>query len=244
MVRALRTAAPTMSAVELVEAALDDESLFKLVIGEFDRRGAAPDLAAAERVAQAYDAGRVHAWLAAVLLGRVGHPAGYPTLLAIVRSGDGAARGYVEEAFGRLAGEGPVDALVALLRESDSQPARSVAARSLAAIGARSAIPEVTAAVRAGRIGFWPARAALVGLGVEDERVASWLRSDARVDATLGCAVVFERMERQRAAKGSEGPSAALGALVLTAVDAGTPSLLRHEEEALRAWAATVSGAT
>ncbi|MDO9019723.1 MAG: HEAT repeat domain-containing protein [Deltaproteobacteria bacterium] len=243
--RDLRQAAPTMSAVELVEAALDDESVFKVVISEFERRGdAAPDLAAAERVARAYDAGRVPAWLAAVLLGRVGHPAGCPALLAIVRAGDEMARGYVVEAFGRLAGEGPVDELVALLRDGDSQRARSMAARSLAAVGARSAIPEVAASVRAGRIGFWAAREALVGLGVEDERVAAWLRSDARVDATLGCAVVFERLERQRAEKGSEGPSAALGALVLTAIDAGTPSLLRHEEAALRSWAARVSGAT
>lgn len=231
-IKALRERAATMSATEFVEAAFDDGNVFKFAAKELDgRAGAPPDRAAAERVVRAYEEGAAPEWMVAALLGRVGHEAGYPTVLAIARKGD---NGYVEEALTRLAGPGTAEDMLALLRGGESPEARALAARVLGAIGARAAIAEVVAAWRAGRIGTKPARGALVGLAVDDATVEAWLRWGDAMEATLGCEVVFERLELRR--NGGVKPSRALAPWVCTALDAAGVELLRYKREALRAW--------
>lgn len=206
-----------MPTTELAAFVIGHEHACKLALVELDRRaGEPPDLDAATSVLRAHGEQRVAPWLAAALLRRIRHPSGYPAVLAILRgpAGDSAsAQGYAAEAVARIAGPRSAADLLPWLRDDPSPEVRRGAAHALGLAGARDAIPDLHDAVTRGRIGVRTARAALVDLDVDDRVVAGWLRSAHPADVVLGCAVVFERLERARSHRCGRAPEGTLAPL-------------------------------
>lgn len=235
-----------MRATTLVELAIGEERSFKTVIAELERRsGEPPDPEAATAAVRAYEAARVEPCVAATLLGSIRHPLGYGTALAILRGPAGpsaAAHSYAAEAIAAMVGSRCAEDLLPWLRDDPSPAVRRAAAHTLAKAGVREAIPFIHEAFTGGRLFVRTARESLVDVGVDDATVAVWLQSERSTDAILGCAVVFERLERARWRRPVREPGVALAPLVLTALDRAASMTLRYQRESLEAWAATVGG--
>lgn len=225
----------------LAQRAIDREDRFKDVVGEFERRRhLPPDESAAAAVVSAYAAGRAPPWLAAVLIGAIRHPVGYPTVLSIIRDNHRSlAESYAPAAIVKIVGRGRhpdcLDDLIALLRDAPETQVRCTAARTLGLLGAHDAIPALFDALRGERIVWRAARFALTQMPVDDDALAVWLRGDA-VERRAACEVVVDQLDATR--RGAPGPSPSLRPLVLRAIDQGTAVLLTGENEDLRAWAA------
>jgi hypothetical protein len=102
--------------VELASGAITWAINFKAAALALERLR--PDESAATIVVDAYQEDRVAPWLAALLLGAIRHPHGYPTALAILRRGAGQlSESYAGPAMAKMRGGAALDDLAAVLRE-------------------------------------------------------------------------------------------------------------------------------
>lgn len=244
MIKPLFTKPPSvMTSVELATAVVDNHDAVKMVLAEFDRGAARePDAEAAELVVRAFGEGRIAPYWAAALLGRIGHPSGYATVLAILGAPSQQNTScYAEEAVARLAGPRCASDLVPWLTDGDRpDDVRYAAARALGLAGAREALPVLCQEAGGGRIAYRSARTALVDLDVGDDVTAAWLRSERGSVVRLGCGVIFERLERKEErswSRAARSPGRELAPLVAAACAREDVPLLGNEREALRAWA-------
>lgn len=230
-----------MRATALVELAIGEERSFKTVIAELERRSSEPpDPDAATAAVRAHEEARAEPWVTAALLGRIRHPLGYGTALAILRGPAGpsaSAHSYAAEAIAAMVGPRCAEDLLPWLRDDPSPAVCRAAAHALAMAGVREAIPFIHEAFTGGRLYVRTARESLVDVDVDDATVAAWLRSERTTDAILGCAVVFERLERERSHRRVREPGVALAPLVLTALDRAASMMLRYQRDSLEAWA-------
>lgn len=230
-----------MRATALVQLAIGEERSFKTVLAELERRSSEPpDPDAATAAVRAYEAARAEPWVAAALLGRIRHPLGYGAALAILRGPAGpsaAAHSFAAEAIAAMVGSRCAEDLLPWLRDDPSPAVRRAAAHTLAHAGVREAIPFIHEAFTGGRLFVRTARESLVDVDVDDAAVAAWLQSERTTDAVLGCAVVFERLERARSRRRVREPGVALAPIVLTALDRAALVILRYQRDSVEAWA-------
>ncbi len=148
-----------LDASQLAELVVRDNGLVKSVGVELETR--TPDEAAARHVEAAYGEGRVQAWLAAELLGRIAHTCARP-LLERVLAQPTASRTtltYAACALVRVQGPSVISSLEILLRDGPSAALREAAATALAL--AKSADLVVSILAAASRQKLRPSAAAL-----------------------------------------------------------------------------------
>src|SRR5829696_8007388 len=112
------------SDIALIEMAVADHPRFKVVAAELQRRRPAREQAAL-RLIELHRGGAAPPWLTAHLLGCVGHPAGYATVLAILRAAPGSlAESYAGVAAVRIAGTAACDELVQIMTDAENLHSR------------------------------------------------------------------------------------------------------------------------
>ena len=168
------------SSLELVEAAIAGTG-WKSAGLALEAR--VPDAACAHAIMTAYRSGRCEAWMAAWLLGANGHPDGYETVLAILRSGAGkGSESYAGVALAKMRGDDALPDLVAILDEPHhARWVHEGAAFGLGEIRDPRALEALLAAVDRGRVRESKAGFIAHEHGVTPIRLLAWLRGD---DAT------------------------------------------------------------
>jgi hypothetical protein len=141
-----------LSSVELVQRTITGEENFKAVAIEFESRP--PDLAAAQRLVEAYREGRAAPWLTALLLGRLRASEGYPVTREILLAAPGQlAESYAGPAMARIRGEAAREDLLGIVMNEAPKRSREGAAYGMALLRGPGVADEILAAFRAGRIG-------------------------------------------------------------------------------------------
>src|SRR6185436_3410929 len=138
--------------LQLVEDVLQDRLMWKR--GVLALQGRPPDAASARAVILAFERGACEDWKAACLLGAIGHPDGYATALAILRSGDSTrASVYAGPALTKMWGAAAFADLAAILGDpAFDRRIHEGAAYGLAELADPRAVDVLMAAVDAKRV--------------------------------------------------------------------------------------------
>lgn len=135
----------------IVAAAIDKHLLMKMA-GDRLRKLPADESAAA-RLVRAYETGDAPPWLAAYLLGCIGHDRGYDTVKAILLSSPGMlAESYAGVALMRIRGEEAGGDLERILTEGPTRVCRDGAGYGLAELGGARSAERVLEAIRSGAV--------------------------------------------------------------------------------------------
>ncbi|XXX82471.1 hypothetical protein WMF30_27330 [Sorangium sp. So ce134] len=178
------------SSSKLVATALTDHGRFKHVAAELERR--APDADAASAVEQAYRAGEAPPWLAAYLLGCIGHEVGYATVREVLLTAPGLlAESYAGPALAKILGERALPDLCALLRDAPKQASREGAAYGLGHLKSPRAEEALLEAVTTGRIRWHTAAGILARIPIAARRLGELLRSSETVQLRLATEIVW-----------------------------------------------------
>lgn len=132
---------------ELIDRAIRSEVSFKLVGIHLDDQ--TPDEDAARHLIAEHDSGAAQPWLAAYLLGCIGHDVGYDTEMRILEESPGlGAESYAGVAMVKIRGERAFDDLLQLMSDAPQRRGREGAAYGLLRIGSpRAAHAVLDAAV-------------------------------------------------------------------------------------------------
>ncbi|HVK63645.1 MAG TPA: hypothetical protein VM694_04185 [Polyangium sp.] len=164
------------TSTKLVAIAIADRGQFKHVAAELERR--TPDADAASALVEAYRAEEAPPWLAAHLLGCIGHELGYATVREILLRAPGLlAESYAGPALAKILGERALPDLCALLRDAPKQVSREGAAYGLGHLGSPSAEAAVLEAVTTGCIRWQTAASILARLPIAPRHLCGLLRS-------------------------------------------------------------------
>ncbi|WP_104985660.1 hypothetical protein [Sorangium cellulosum] len=178
------------TSTQLVAMVLADHGRFKHVAAELERR--APDADAAGALVEAYRAEEAPPWLAAHLLGCIGHEAGYATVREILLNAPGSlAESYAGPALAKIRGERALQDLCVLLRDAPKQVSREGAACGLGRLGSPSAATALLEAATAGRIRWHTAAGILAGTPIAPRRLGELLRSGETAQLRLATEIVW-----------------------------------------------------
>lgn len=216
--------------MELVQLAVEPTGNFKRVGKELGDRE--PCEEAARYLCAAYRQDRVPAWLAAYLLGQIGHRAGYATARAILEAGLGAlSEGYTGCALARIAPQQAETDLAQLLHSGSNKAVRSGAASGLGKLGTPNAVAIIIDAIRERALFEKTASSVLEPLLQSELELAELLRDD---DPKLVRTALLLLEARCTATAPTPPPTQALQELVLAVMD--TVRLSLHTRRHLLAW--------
>lgn len=137
-----------MSAIDLVDAVIEDRKSFKKAGRELE--SLPPDPEAVDRLITAYRDGKTPGWLAVYLLGCVGHTNGYETAMSILLSNEG--KSYAGVALAKIDRLRAFPDLRQVILRGQHQKVRSDAAYGLAAYRSEEAIDVFLKAHDGGRL--------------------------------------------------------------------------------------------
>ena len=172
----------TYSTERIVEVALEDMVQLKAAAPELD--GRPPSYEAARIVLDAFAEERAEAWVAARLLGCIGHECGYETVHAFLLR-EGMAASYAGPAMVSIRGGGAFDDLREALFTAATLMGREGAAAGLASLGPRATGPILSATLQ-GRIRWQSGAQKLKELRVDSGVVAELLASRQERAARVG----------------------------------------------------------
>lgn len=182
----------------LVERALRNELSWKLVGIHLD--GRKPSRDAAERVLSALETGDTRAWLAAHLLGCIGHEIGHDALYQIFETspgmGDCGAAGNAGAALSKIEGC-RVDWLIDLMHRAPTRAARHGVAEGLLSCGP-TAVDAVFEAAVAGTL-HHTMGASLAGVSIAPVRIRKLLTSEDERTTWLALDYLTAMVGRTRA---------------------------------------------
>jgi len=166
----------TSKALNIVSKVLANHAYFKAAARDLEKL--APDLPATHALVDAFRNGSAPAWMAAHLLGCIGHEDAYPIVREILVSAPGSlAESYAGVALAKIRGERAIDDLRLLLTEAPHKASREGAAYGLQHLGGAVAIRTVAAAGRDGHIQTKVAASILGALSSSSELLRELLDS-------------------------------------------------------------------
>ncbi|MDC3979815.1 hypothetical protein [Polyangium jinanense] len=185
------------TSTKLVTTAIANHARFKDVAAELERR--TPDADAASALVEAYRAEEAPPWLAAHLLGCIGHELGYATVREILLNAPGMlAESYAGPALAKILGERALPDLCALLRDAPKQISREGAAYGLKRLGPPSAEAALLEAATTGRIRWQTAASLLADIPIAPRRLCGLLRSGEVVQLRLATEIVWVALRHAR----------------------------------------------
>lgn len=221
----------------VVEVTLADESLIKHATAWLEARGRPADAEAAARLVLAHARREAAPWVIAQLLTCVPHPIGLTAAVALLAEEAFGADSCAAEALAAMGDRSVAPTLEALLLSRTDVDATRGAARALAGLLGRDAVPVLRQAFRAGRIPARTVGVALARADVTDATLASWLRSDA-TDRALALEALHHRLWHVALWRKGIAPTVTLGPLVRAALADAGGALLASERERIEAWLA------
>jgi HEAT repeat protein len=217
------------TSLQLAREALSDHARWKHALLALERLE--PDAASARLVIDALERGLCEPWLAAALLGAIGHPDGYATALALLRSSpDVRAKPWAGPALTKIRGDAALADLEAVLEDASlHRGTREGAAYGLIEIADRRALDVLEAALDAERIRRSTAGFVLGERPLEAALLLEWLRGPrARRRATAIWALFYRSAGLDPAI-----PDELRGALFVE-LDRGDLPLTAEQERMLR----------
>jgi len=154
-----------------------------------------PDAASVRIVIDALERRVCESWLAACLLGAIGHPDGYATALALLRSrSDVNAKAYAGPALTRMRGDAALPDLAAVLEDASfDRKTHEGAAYGLGAISDPHALDVLVAALDAEHIRMGTAGFVLNERPFAPALLLEWLRGDQPRRRTTAAWALFYR---------------------------------------------------
>jgi len=158
-------------------------------------QGRPPDAASARAVILAFERGACEDWKAACLLGAIGHPDGYATALAILRSGDSTrASVYAGPALTKMWGAAAFADLAAILGDpAFDRRIHEGAAYGLAELADPRAVDVLMAAVDAKRVRMSTAGSVMSERPLAPTLLLGWLRGGRSARRTVAMWALFYR---------------------------------------------------
>ncbi|MGK3991101.1 hypothetical protein WME99_49090 [Sorangium sp. So ce136] len=222
---------------KLVATALADHRRFKHVAAELERR--VPDADAASTLVQAYRVGEAPPWLAAYLLGCIGHEVGYATAREVLLTAPGLlAESYAGPALAKILGERALPDLCALLRDAPKQVSREGAACGLGRLGSPRAEEALLEAVTTGRIRWHIAAGVLARIPIAPRRLGELLRSGETVQLRLASEIVWVALHDANSGRSTwvHDIAAELGPMIRDVLVNPALSMAPRKRAQLEAW--------
>lgn len=178
-----------MSAIELVDAAIEDRTRFKKIAAELESMQ--PDEHAARNLISAFRSRRCEPWLTAHLLGCIGHRLGYETAKIILLSNAGSSsESYAGVAMAKMLGIAAYDDLRQIFFGDHPQKIRQGAAHGMAATSSPRLLDDFFTAFVEQRISRKAVSWYIAECSPSDDWLLGLTRSDSTALKKLACAIV------------------------------------------------------
>lgn len=178
-----------MSAVNLVDAAIEDRRSFKKIGTELDSMP--PDHEATQRLISAHHERRCEPWLSAYLLGCIGHRGGYATAKSILLSNAGSSsESYAAVAMAKILGEAAYEDLRQVLFSDHPLKVRRGAASGMATTSSPRRLDDFFAAVIDGLLTRNMAAWYIADCNPGDDWLLRLLRTSDVAQQKLGSAII------------------------------------------------------
>jgi hypothetical protein len=229
-----------VSSERLVDDALENVLQIKPVAAELERRP--PSGEAANHVIRTFREGRAQPWLAALLLGRIGHENGYATAREILL-GEPGAGSYAAAALARIRGERAINDLCEALVVAPMQADREGAASALSDLGPGAAGPVMSASID-GHIRWQTAAGILAHLLIDPIVVAELLASRHERGPKMGTEILWRVLPFGRSSDADRWLERAGGLLIeplRRILAAPTVNMAPRKRKGLEAWVSRVT---